>query len=161
METIGSLSRGKIKSSLALLKHFTYNFWVLINPLKAVTLMVPKGLLVPAQKPTIQAFFPLQSTDIPSMIPPMPFYVTRGKAELKSQSALSAAVSCVISTLLKVSHFLKDFIYLFMRERERETETERGRDTGRGRSRLHAGSLTWDLIPGLQVHAPGLMKAGP
>ena len=41
--------------------------------------------------------------------------------------------------------FGKDFIYLFERERERE----RGRDTGRGRSRLHAGSLMWDLIPGL------------
>ena len=35
-------------------------------------------------------------------------------------------------------------------ERERERERERGRDTGRGRSRLHAGSLTWDSIPGLQ-----------
>ena len=42
----------------------------------------------------------------------------------------------------------KIFIYLFMRD----TEGERGRDTGRGRSRLHAGSLTWDLIPGLQDH---------
>ena len=29
-------------------------------------------------------------------------------------------------------------------------ERERGRDTGRERSRLHAGSLTWDSIPGLQ-----------
>ena len=28
-------------------------------------------------------------------------------------------------------------------------DTERGRDTGRGRSRLHAGSLMWDLIPEL------------
>ena len=41
----------------------------------------------------------------------------------------------------------KRFIYLFMIDRERERE--RGRDTGRGRSRLHAGSLMWDLIPGL------------
>ena len=41
--------------------------------------------------------------------------------------------------------FLKDFIYLFMRERER----------GRGRSRLHAGSPMWDSIPGLQDHALG------
>ena len=38
---------------------------------------------------------------------------------------------------------------------ERERETERGRDTGRGRSRLHAGSLTRDLIPGLQDCALG------
>ena len=26
---------------------------------------------------------------------------------------------------------------------------DRGRDTSRGRSRLHAGSPTWDSIPGL------------
>ena len=36
-----------------------------------------------------------------------------------------------------------------------ETHRERGRDTGRGRSRLHAGILMWDLIPGLQDHALG------
>ena len=41
------------------------------------------------------------------------------------------------------------------RERERERERERGRDTGRGRSRLHAGSPTRDLIPGLQDRALG------
>ena len=40
-------------------------------------------------------------------------------------------------------------------ERERKRERERGRDTGRGRSRLHAGSLTWDSIPGLQDHTLG------
>ena len=34
-----------------------------------------------------------------------------------------------------------------MRDTERERERERGRDTGRGRSRLHAGSLMWNLIP--------------
>ena len=34
-------------------------------------------------------------------------------------------------------------------------DTERVRDIGRGRSRLHAGSLMWDLIPGLQDHALG------
>ena len=28
-----------------------------------------------------------------------------------------------------------------------------GRERSRGRSRLHAGSLMWDLIPGLQDHA--------
>ena len=42
-----------------------------------------------------------------------------------------------------------------MKEREGEGERERGRDTGRGRSRLHAGSPTWDSIPGLQDHALG------
>ena len=60
--------------------------------------------------------------------------------------------------------FFKDFIYLFMRdthrEREREREREKGRDTGRGSSRLgssrlHAGSLTWDSILGLQDHTLG------
>ena len=51
----------------------------------------------------------------------------------------------------KVFTFFKKIIHLFMRD----TERERGRDTGRGRSRLHAGSLTRDLIPGLQDHALG------
>ena len=40
-------------------------------------------------------------------------------------------------------------------QRERERERERTRDTGRGRSRLHAGSLTWEWIPGLQDQALG------
>ena len=34
-----------------------------------------------------------------------------------------------------------------------ERERERGRDTGRGRSRLHAGSLMQDSIPGPWGHA--------
>ena len=34
----------------------------------------------------------------------------------------------------------------------RDTERERGRDPGRGRSRLHAGSPTWDSIPGPWGH---------
>ena len=42
---------------------------------------------------------------------------------------------------------------------ERERERERGRDTGRGRSRLHAGSPTWDSIPGLQDRALGQKQA--
>ena len=41
----------------------------------------------------------------------------------------------------------------------RDTERERGRDTGRGRSRLHAGSLMWDLIPRTPGPRPG-PKAG-
>ena len=41
----------------------------------------------------------------------------------------------------------------------RDTKRERGRDTGRERSRLHAGSPMWDLIPGLQDHAPGQRQA--
>ena len=52
-------------------------------------------------------------------------------------------------------YFIKKilFIYLFMRDRER------GRDTGRGRSGLHAGSPTWDSIPGLQDQALGQRQA--
>ena len=40
-------------------------------------------------------------------------------------------------------------------------DTERGRDTGRGRSRLHAGSPTRGLYPGLQDHAPAEGFAKP
>ena len=42
---------------------------------------------------------------------------------------------------------------------ERERERERGRDTGGGRSRLHAGTPTWDSIPGLQDRALGQRQA--
>ncbi|XP_072694746.1 GTP cyclohydrolase 1 isoform X2 [Canis lupus baileyi] len=41
----------------------------------------------------------------------------------------------------------------------RHRERERGRDTSRERSRLHAGSPTWDSIPGLQGHALGQRQA--
>ena len=50
--------------------------------------------------------------------------------------------------------FLKDFIYLFMRDTHRER-----RDTGRGRSRLHVGSPMWDSISEPQDHAPGWRQA--
>ena len=46
------------------------------------------------------------------------------------------------------------FKILFIHERHRE----RGRDTGRGRSRPHAGSRTWDSIPGLQGQALGCRR---
>ncbi|XP_077736701.1 fibrous sheath-interacting protein 1 isoform X2 [Canis aureus] len=46
-----------------------------------------------------------------------------------------------------------------LKESVSHTERQRGRDTGRGRSRLHAGSPTWDSIPGLQDHAPGQRQA--
>ena len=42
------------------------------------------------------------------------------------------------------------FKILFIHERQRERERQ---DTGRGRSRLYAGSLTCDSIPGLQDEA--------
>ena len=59
----------------------------------------------------------------------------------------------LISMLITLFIFFK--IYSFMKEREREG----GRDTGRGRSRLHAGSLMWDSIPGLQDYALGQRQA--
>ena len=40
-------------------------------------------------------------------------------------------------------------------ETETETETQAEREADRGRSRLHAGNLTWDSIPGLQDHNLG------
>ena len=40
-----------------------------------------------------------------------------------------------------------------MRDREGGWE-RRGRDTGRGRSRPHAGSPTWDSIPGPRGSGP-------
>ena len=46
-------------------------------------------------------------------------------------------------------------IHLFIYERHTERETE----TGRGRSRLHAGSLTQDSIPGPQDHISGRRQA--
>ena len=53
-------------------------------------------------------------------------------------------------------YFFKDFIYLFIHERHTQRERERQRQRhSRGRSRLHAGILTWDSIPGLQDHALG------
>ena len=44
---------------------------------------------------------------------------------------------------MKFILFFLKIIYLFIRER-------RERERGRGQSRLHAGSPTWDLIPGPQ-----------
>ena len=49
----------------------------------------------------------------------------------------------LVSFSFCVCVFLKDFIYLLMRDTERET----GRDIGRGRSRLPARNPMWDSIP--------------
>ena len=51
------------------------------------------------------------------------------------------------------------FFFKFLFIYDSHTERERGRDTGRGRSRLHAGSPTWDSIPGLQDRALGQRQA--
>ena len=54
--------------------------------------------------------------------------------------------------LQSLTFFLKIlFIYSWEKERERGI----GTGTGRERSRLHAGSLTWDSILGLQDHTLG------
>ena len=45
-----------------------------------------------------------------------------------------------------------------MREREREREAE---TQAEAESRLHAGSLMWDSIPGLQDHTLGQRCAKP
>ena len=53
-------------------------------------------------------------------------------------------------------------LYLFLHERDTHTEREREKEResrGRGRSRLHAGSLMWDWILGLQDHALGQRQA--
>ena len=59
---------------------------------------------------------------------------------------------CEGVTVVFIRTFKKK-IYLFIHERDTHTHRDRDRDTGRGRSRFHAGSPTWDLIPGLQDHA--------
>ena len=53
------------------------------------------------------------------------------------------------------TYFKKNILFIH----ERHNERERGRKTGRGRSRLHAGTPTWDLIPGLQDQALGQRQA--
>ena len=55
--------------------------------------------------------------------------------------------------IMFVDLFFKIFTYLFMRDTERERM--RGRDTGSKRSRLYAGNLMQDSIPGLQDHTLG------
>ena len=47
------------------------------------------------------------------------------------------------------------------REREREAETQAEGEANKGRSRPHAGSQTWDSIPGLQDHSPAAGGAKP
>ena len=70
---------------------------------------------------------------------------SRGRAQMYEKKLYPTALR-----LESTKHFLKkDFVYSFIRDRKRDAET------GRGRSRLHAGSLTWDLIPGLRDHTLG------
>ena len=53
--------------------------------------------------------------------------------------------------------FFKYLIYPFMRDRERERERERDRQREK-QAPFHAGSLTWDSIPGLQDHTLGCRR---
>ena len=50
--------------------------------------------------------------------------------------------------------FLKTF-YLFIHEEHREEREREAETRAEGEARLHAGSLTWDSIPGLQDQALG------
>ena len=76
------------------------------------------------------------------------------KTALKKQIVLNKK-----QIVLQKKEELIKFIFIFLRfyffMRNTEREGVRGRDTGRGRSSLHAGTLMWDLIPGLQDHALG------
>ena len=50
--------------------------------------------------------------------------------------------------------FLRFYLFIHDRHRERERGRDTGRGRSRGRSRLHAGSLTWDSILGIQNLQP-------
>ena len=75
--------------------------------------------------------------------------------------AKSLSFPCQSCTKGKSNHHFTDFFFstswtFFLRFYLliNETHTERGRDIGRGRSRLPAGSLMWDSIPGPWDHDP-------
>ena len=95
-----------------------------------------------------------------SQVPMITPWAAGGAKPLRHRGCPMLDFLTLSSTSLKIflKFFLKRF-YLLMRERERERERERGRDIGRRRSRLHAGSLMWDLILGLQDHALGQRQA--
>ena len=58
--------------------------------------------------------------------------------------------------LFLFSFFLRFYLFIHKRHRERERERQRHRQR---ESRLHAGSLTQDSIPGLQDHSLGWRQA--
>ena len=80
--------------------------------------------------------------------PALPSSQEGGGRQVRCMGKSSASPQNLCSNIYIYIFFFK---ILFIRERE----SERGRDTGRGRSRLHAGSPTWDSIPGLQDHTLG------
>ena len=99
--------------------------WVLELPIP--DRLLPLGLLSSALRPLqIPSFLAL------ALIPPATYLIL--------------TTTQWDSFLILLSSFFK--IYLFIPERHRE----RDRDLGQGRSRLHAGSPTWDSIPGPRGH---------
>ena len=59
----------------------------------------------------------------------------------------------MVSYYFSLHYFISALIFFFFFKILfiiHERHTERGRDRGRGRSRLHAGTLMWDSIPGPQ-----------
>ena len=64
-----------------------------------------------------------------------------------------SVVNCLVPRLNNSSEVLFLILKKYLFIHKRHTERNRGRDTGRGRSRLHAGILMWNSIPGLQDHA--------
>ena len=63
-----------------------------------------------------------------------------------------ASFSCKLKSLKLILPFFKRF-YLFIHERHKEREAESQAETQA--ETLHAGSLMWDLILGLQDHTLG------
>ena len=53
-------------------------------------------------------------------------------------------ICCIVSSYL----FIFKYLFIYSWETQRQRHRERGRDTGRGRSRIPAGSLMQDSIPG-------------
>ena len=79
---------------------------------------------------------------------------------------LKTALNCWVTRAAQWWFFILFFIYyyyflkiLFLYSWETQRERGRGRDTDRGRSRLHAGSLSRDSIPGLQNCTLGQRQA--
>ena len=75
---------------------------------------------------------------------------------LTQKASIQEMRLCVFVGVFETNFFfcLEDAIYLFMRDPQGQ------RHTGRGRSRLHAGNLTWDSIPGPQDHVQLLSHPG-
>ena len=85
------------------------------------------------------------------IVPKCSIFFKKGKSEWGKLHGDIFIPYIIISNFIFYFYFFN--FYLFMIVTHTERERERGRDTGRGRSRLHAGTPTWDSIPGLLDHA--------